>query len=77
MEAEDANLAEQEQQKLRAQRGPVAFLKRFLILHSSKLVGLLVFATAMQCQSAIGWLLVGESCRLPQCHGVKGDLRSA
>jgi hypothetical protein len=36
------------------------FVKRFFILHASKVVVLVAFAAAMQNASAIGWVLVGK-----------------
>ena len=62
---EPATLARQQMQ---AQFGVVAFVKRAIILHSSKLVALLLFAAAAQGQCALGWLLVGEApaeCPMP------------
>ena len=48
-------------QQMQAQFGVFAFLKRAIILHSSKLVALLLFAAAAQGKCAVGWLLIGEA----------------
>lgn len=42
------------------EHGALPFCRRLIILHCSKLVGLAVFAAAMQGQDAIGWLFVGN-----------------
>ncbi len=44
---------------LQAQRGMLALAERFLILHASKLVALMMFWAAMAQPGAIGWLLLG------------------
>ena len=45
--------------ELQAQRGAPALAERFLILHASKLVALMMFCAAMAQPGAIGWLLLG------------------
>ncbi len=44
---------------LQAQRGLLALSERFLILHASKIVALMMFWAAMAQPGAIGWLLLG------------------
>jgi len=44
---------------LQAQRGLLALAERFLILHASKIVALMMFWAAMAQPGAIGWLLLG------------------
>lgn len=44
---------------LQAQRGVLALAQRFLILHASKAVALMMFWAAMAQPGAIGWLLLG------------------
>jgi hypothetical protein len=56
---------ERAHQLLREQHGVLPFCRRLIILHCSKLVGLAVFAAAMQGQDAIGWLFLGD---LPMLH---------
>ena len=45
---------------LQAQRGMLALTERFLILHASKAVALMMFWAAMAQPGAIGWLLLGR-----------------
>lgn len=45
--------------RLHAQLGWKALAKRLLILHGSKAVAVLAFASAMQHAGAVGWLLTG------------------
>lgn len=52
--------AEQERRKLQTQRGMLALISRFFILHASKLVQLMLFWAAMQLPGAFGWLLICE-----------------
>ena len=61
LRTEDESAPDFEHKKLRQQLGLAALAKRCLILHSSKFVALLIFAAAMQSQTAIGLLLLGES----------------
>ena len=51
----------QAQLQLQSQHGILPLLKRVIILHSSKLVVLAVFAAAMQGHGAVGWLLIGQA----------------
>ena len=57
---EHARLTGSSSQRSHSQRGMLPLLKRFLILHSSKLLALAAFAAAMQQPGAIGSILVGE-----------------
>lgn len=50
---------EQRVRDLQAQRGVLALAERFLILHASKAVALMMFWAAMAQPGAIGWLLLG------------------
>lgn len=50
-----------------------AFVKRFLILHASKLVVLVAFAAAMQDTSAIGWALVVGVVLIPPLLSPNGS----
>ena len=45
--------------ELQGQRGFLALTERFLILHASKIVALMMFWAAMAQPGAIGWLLLG------------------
>ena len=45
--------------ELQGQRGFLALMERFLILHASKIVALMMFWAAMAQPGAIGWLLLG------------------
>lgn len=57
---EHARLMGSSSQRSHSQRGMLPLLKRFLILHSSKLLAVAAFAAAMQQPGAIGSILVGE-----------------
>lgn len=50
---------ERRMRELQAQRGVLALAERFLILHASKAVALMMFWAAMAQPGAIGWLLLG------------------
>jgi hypothetical protein len=52
---------EYQQHRLAKQWRVGAFIKRFLILHASKIVVFVAFAAAMQDPSALGWALVGKN----------------
>ena len=61
--------------RLHAQLGWKALAKRLLILHGSKAVAVLAFASAMQHAGAVGWLLTGKwavDCLLG-CTGVSRE----
>ena len=51
---------ERQVRDLQAQRGVLALAERFLILHASKLVALMMFWAAMAQPGAIGGLLLGK-----------------
>jgi hypothetical protein len=51
---------EYEQLRVAKQWSVGAFVKRFLILHASKVVVIVAFAAAMKNPSALGWALVGK-----------------
>ena len=51
--------------ELQAQRSFLALAERFLILHASKIVALMMFWAAMAQPGAIGWLLLGA--KLAHC----------
>ena len=53
--------------ELQGQRGFLALTERFLILHASKIVALMMFWAAMAQPGAIGWLLLGMA-PLPPAH---------
>ena len=50
---------EQRMRELQGQRGFLALMERFLILHASKIVALMMFWAAMAQPGAVGWLLLG------------------
>ena len=51
--------------ELQGQRGFLALMERFLILHASKIVALMMFWAAMAQPGAIGWLLLGMMTSSP------------
>lgn len=55
----ELDLEAQAQLQLQSQHGVFPLIKRVIILHSSKLVVLAVFAAAMQGHGAVGWILTG------------------
>ena len=56
---------EQRMRELQGQRGFLALTERFLILHASKIVALMMFWAAMAQPGAIGWLLLGMTACSP------------
>ena len=68
---EHARLTGGASQRSHSQRGMLPLLRRFLILHSSKLLAVAAFAAAMQQPGAIGSILVGEMT--PQTYGPPGS----
>ena len=51
--------------ELQGQRGFLALMERFLILHASKIVALMIFWAAMAQPGAVGWLLLGMASSPP------------
>lgn len=64
-----------QQHRLAKQWRVGAFLKRFLILHASKIVVIVAFTAAMQNASAIGWALVGKNKDID--HKMNEDIMTA
>ncbi len=66
---------ERRMRELQAQRSFLALAERFLILHASKIVALMMFWAAMAQPGAIGWLLLGAKQARCHCSTSTGILR--